>query len=253
MGKAVCLSIVGRASSFVWVKAFPVTRLSCRGLSTSSPHQKLPYVLWPRPDGVTTPLPQFQDRDLEVSSQVHNSRPSRTPPVSAPSPSPASVANPYVSVPPPPQASFVRPSRFCSFSRPGSAARRPSSQARTVPLRSRSPPGHPLSLSLSGQSSCPPPSHPRARLFCPVPSCPDHSLTSHGWAIFGSMRPHIDAHLAGQLVGDIPMDWLRGQGFSTCEVCQRVLSLRFNGRCPSCFRTFSSLTRRGLGCDSPTG
>ena len=36
------------------------------------------------------------------------------------------------------------------------------------------------------------------------------------------------------------MDWLRGQGFSTCEVWQRVLSLRFNGRCPSCFRTFSS-------------
>ena len=54
------------------------------------------------------------------------------------------------------------------------------------------------------------------------------------------MRPHIDAHLAGQLVGDIPMDWLRGHGFTTCEVCQRVLSLRFNGRCPSCFRTFSS-------------
>ena len=54
------------------------------------------------------------------------------------------------------------------------------------------------------------------------------------------MRSHIDAHIAGQLLGDIPMDWLRGLGFSTCEVCQRVLSLRFNGCCPSCFRLFSS-------------
>ena len=138
-----------------------------------------------------------------------------------------------------PQTPFVRSSRFCSFSRPGSAARRPSSQARTVPHRSRSPP-QASAFSVSGQSSCPPPSQTRARLFCPVPSCPDHARPSHGWATFGSMRSHIDAHLAGQLLGDIPMDWLRGHGFSTCEVCQRVLSLRFNGRCPSCFRPFSS-------------
>ena len=54
------------------------------------------------------------------------------------------------------------------------------------------------------------------------------------------MRPHVDAHLAGQLSGDIPDDWLRGQGFGTCEICQRVLSLRFNCRCPSCFRTLVS-------------
>ena len=34
------------------------------------------------------------------------------------------------------------------------------------------------------------PSRSRARLFCPVPSCPGHSLPSHGWATFSSMRPH---------------------------------------------------------------
>ena len=101
---------------------------------------------------------------------------------------------------------------------------------------------------MSGQSSCPPPSRTRARLFCAVPSCPDHARPSHGWASFGSMRSRIDAHLAGQLLGDIPMDWLRGLGFSTCEVCQRVLSLRFNGRCPSCFRPFSS--QHGGGSDT---
>ena len=32
----------------------------------------------------------------------------------------------------------------------------------------------------------------------------------------------MDAHLAGQLSGDIPVDWLRGQGFS----CFRTLVAR---------------------------
>ena len=175
-------------------------------------------------------LPQFQDQDLEISVPGLASHPPGSLPVTAPSLSLAPVAHPYVSVPPLLQSLFVRPSRFCSFSRPGSAARRSSSQARTAPHRSRSP-LQASTCSVSGQSSCPPPSHTRARLFFPVPSCPDHARPSHGWATFGSMRSHIDAHLTGQLLGDIPMDWLRGLGFSTCEECQRVLSLRFNGRC----------------------
>ena len=54
------------------------------------------------------------------------------------------------------------------------------------------------------------------------------------------MRPHIEAHMSGQLLGDVPSDWLRSQGFGTCEVCQRILSLRFNGRCPSCFHVLAS-------------
>ena len=128
----------------------------------------------PVSDGVTTPLPQFQDQDLEISVPGLVSRPPGSLSVAAPSLSLAPVAPPYVPVPPPPQSPFVRPSRFCSFARPGSAARRSPSQARTAPHRSRSPP--PAStLSVSGQSSCPPPAHTRARLFCPVPSCPDHA------------------------------------------------------------------------------
>ena len=35
-----------------------------------------------------------------------------------------------------------------------------------------------------------PPAHTRARLFCPVPSCPDHARPSHGWATLGSMLAH---------------------------------------------------------------
>ena len=65
------------------------------------------------------------------------------------------------------------------------------------------------------------------------------------------MRSHIDAHLTEQLLGDIPMDWLRGLGFSTCEVCPRVLSLRFNGRCPSSFRPFSTQHGGDSGATRP--
>ena len=89
----------------------------------------------PVSDGVTTPLPQFQDRDLEISFPGLASHPPGSLPVTAPSLSLAPVAHPYVSVLPPPQSLFVRPSRFCSFSRPGSAARRSPSQARTAPHR----------------------------------------------------------------------------------------------------------------------
>ena len=184
----------------------------------------------PASDGVTTPLPQFQDRDLDDSSQVHDTRQSRTPPVSAPSPSPASVANPYVSVSPPLQASFACPSRFCSFSRFGSATRRPSSQARTLPLRTRSPPPGSRSHSL-GSVFAP----PRPALL----SCPLLPRSLSPLSRVGHLRFHAPPHRCSPR-GDIPMDWLRGQGFSTCEVCQRVLSFRFNGRCPSCFRNFSS-------------
>ena len=108
-----------------------------------------------------------------------------------------------------------------------------------------------LPLPAAGQSPGPPPSRSHARLFCPVPSCPDSGPPSHGWATFGSMRPHVDAHLAGQLAGDFPMDWLRRRGFGTCEVCQRVLSLRFNGRCPSCFRAFTSHRDGAFGSSRP--
>ena len=83
---------------------------------------------------------------------------------------------------------------------------------------------------------CPGPS----RLFCPVASCPDHAPPSHGWLSFQTMRPHVEAHLSGQLVGDISSDWLRSHGFGTCEVCRRILSLRFNGRCPSCFHSLTA-------------
>ena len=124
-------------------------------------------------DGVTTPLPMSQDRDFMDTSGARSVLRSRTPLISVPSPSPAPVANPYVSVSPPPQASSSRPTRFCSFSRPGSAARRQPgphcSSSQPFPP-SLPPPPQAAALALTDQSSCPPPfSPPRpAFLSCPL-------------------------------------------------------------------------------------
>ena len=100
-----------------------------------------------------------------------------------------------------------------------------------LPLPCFTPPGHrpprsrsraPASTSLvSSQSPLP----GLTRNFRPVPSCPDHAPPSRGWATFHTMRPHIDAHLAGQLMRDVPLDSLRNQGVSTCELCQCALPL----------------------------
>ena len=73
----------------------------------------------PVSDGVTTPLPQFQDQDLEISVPDLASHPPGSLPVTAPSLSLAPVAHPMFLRPLLPQSLFVRPSRFCSFSFPG--------------------------------------------------------------------------------------------------------------------------------------
>ena len=103
---------------------------------------------------------------------------------------------------PPGRLPSSRPSRFCSDPRSGAALRRPSCPARTARARSRSPLPPPAPVD---QSSCPLSRVP-SRLFCPVPSCPNHSPPFHGWASFSSVRPHVDAHLARELSGDISVD-----------------------------------------------
>ena len=141
---------------------------------------------------------------------------------------------PYAAVPPSLPVPPARPSRFCSPSFSRGPSRRPSASPARHRRRSRSPaqssPAQVPDQSLGPGSS---------RLFCPVAACPDHAPPSHGWASFHSIRPHIEAHMAGQLLGEVPPDWLRSQGFGTCEVCQRILSLRYNGRCPSCFHVLA--------------
>ena len=77
------------------------------------------------------------------------------------------------------------------------------------------------------------------RWYCPVTSCPDHCpLSSRGWASFGAMKGHCDRHLGGFLEGDLLMDWPHHVGYGVYGVCNRILSTRFRGRCPSCWPAF---------------
>ena len=77
------------------------------------------------------------------------------------------------------------------------------------------------------------------RLYCPVQSCPDHCpLTSRGWSSFNVMKGHCDRHLGGYLDGELLLEWLQSVGYGICEVCNRILSSRYRGRCPSCWPAF---------------
>ena len=52
------------------------------------------------------------------------------------------------------------------------------------------------------------------------------------------MKGHCDRHLGRFLEGDLPLDWLHNVGYGVCGVCNRILSSRFRGRCPSCWPAF---------------
>ena len=191
----------------------------------------------PTPEGAPTTL-----NVSEVLTQVSRSDPSLPAAHSgAPVPGPSSpqAPHPYAAPPPPHPVLHSRPSRFCTPPLPRDSSRHLSGSPAPRRRRSRSPvrPSSALPQDPASDSG-------RSRVFCPVASCPDHAHPSHGWLSFQSMRPHIEAHLSGQLLGDISSEWLRSQGFGTCEVCHRILSLRYNGRCPSCFHTLVSARDR---------
>ena len=51
------------------------------------------------------------------------------------------------------------------------------------------------------------------RLFCPVAGCPcADAARSRGWTSSGTLRMHVDAHLAGSLQGRVPAEWLQTRG-----------------------------------------
>ena len=200
-------------------------------------------------NGETVPLPssQIADVDLVMSPGTPLSQWPVPSGVSGSEVSPAIVANPYVAAHPPPQPLLARPPRFCSFSRPSSAARRLHSQDRSArdrsprpaSRRSRSPP-QAAALVPAGQSPDPPlslaPMLASSALSPPVRT-PALPLTAGRPS--GPCAPTSTLTLRVSLPVTSPWIGFAGGGFGTCEVCQRVLSLRFNGRCPSCFRAFT--------------
>ena len=170
------------ATTTVVLVLWQVSFLGIRVGEASNPRPTMSNLV-PASDGVSTPLLQFQDQDLEVSVPGPISRPSGTLPVSALSLSPSLVANPYRCLcASSPARFFCLPFSFLFFLPLAAPPARPALSlfAAVLPLR------HPLSLGLVFVSS---PPHPRARLFCPVPFCPDHFRPSHGWATFGPMHP----------------------------------------------------------------
>ena len=56
------------------------------------------------------------------------------------------------------------------------------------------------------------------------------------------MKGHCDRHLGDEL----HLDWLREVGYGVCEVCNRILSTKFRGRCPSCWPAFVSSRPRPI-------
>ena len=134
-----------------------------------------------------------------------------------------------------------------------------------APSGSCPPPPTPNSATLRRRvlqdSSQPPLSKRRApssgRGYCPDQSCPDHcSLAGRGWSSFVAMKGHCDRHLGGYLDGQRPLEWLQSVGYGVCEVCNRIISSRHRGRCPSCWPAYIAslprpVTGRPLSEDMP--
>ena len=72
------------------------------------------------------------------------------------------------------------------------------------------------------------------RVYCPVAGCPcGDANRARGWSDNHSMRAHIDAHMAGTLQGEVPLDWLQAQRRQRCTVCGLSVSTR-HGMHPTC-------------------
>ena len=58
-----------------------------------------------------------------------------------------------------------------------------------------------------------------SRVYCPVPGCPcADAARAPGRATAAMMHAHIDAHLSGALLGDVPAQWLQAHGRTRCLV-----------------------------------
>ena len=74
----------------------------------------------------------------------------------------------------------------------------------------------------------------QGRLYCPVPGCPcADPARAPGWQSESTLRAHVDAHLSGSLLGQVPSDWLQARGRQRCGVCGLSVATRF-GIHPTC-------------------
>ncbi|CAK0887833.1 unnamed protein product, partial [Prorocentrum cordatum] len=65
-----------------------------------------------------------------------------------------------------------------------------------------------------------PPHPPPTRWHCPVAGCPCADPARHqGWANAQGLHRHLDAHVSGQLAGQVDPEWFRRHGRARCRVC----------------------------------
>ena len=87
---------------------------------------------------------------------------------------------------------------------------------------------------------------PGQRLFCPVAGCPcADAARARGWTSAGTLRLHVDAHLAGSLAGRVPSDWLQTRNLQRCLVCGLSVATRF-GIHPTCRPTARATAGAGV-------
>ena len=131
--------------------------------------------------------------------------------------------------PPPPAQSLLLPRSAPQAVPPAAFRRRSHSPVCASPTRSPVQSSGPVTRS-------------HTVLFCPVPSCPDHSHPSHGL----TSTPCGRTSTRISRVNSWALFLQSGSGANDVahvRFCQRILSLRFNGRCPSCFHAMTSFAR----------
>ena len=91
------------------------------------------------------------------------------------------------------------------------------------------------------------------RLFCPVAGCPRaDTARARGWTSAGTLRMHVDAHLAGSLTGRGPADWLHARNLQRCLACGLTVATRF-GVHPTCRPTARAAAGSATTSPRPSG
>ena len=72
-------------------------------------------------------------------------------------------------------------------------------------------------------------------IYCPVLGCPEGCPERvASWSTHHAMRPHLNELASGRCVGSIPSSYLSQHRLEQCQVCCKLLSIRFGGTCPRC-------------------
>ena len=111
------------------------------------------------------------------------------------------------------------------------AARQRADESGTGPVSQADPGGVPnVGLGMAGLNL-------DDRVYCPVDRCRAGDRVLHpGWQTMAGLRPHVDAHLLGQLPGRPSQEWMRSINSTACGECGKLVSLRCaNGMHRKCF------------------